>query len=232
VAHDQDAVRDPQGDRQLLLDQQDRQAAPGDLLQEVGDLMHQLRRQPFGRLVDHDQRRIAHQGAADRQHLLLAARQHLAVYVRALAQIGKHLVHVVHRPAPGLAHVLDAEDQVLAGRQGRENVAVLGHVADALAGDDVRLEAGDLLAAEGDRAPRRHLAGDRLDGGRAADAVAAQKAYDLAFVDVERDALQDVALAVIGVQVLDPQHLSHRRSPDRLPAPAGRRESCRVCRWR
>ena len=53
---------------------------------------------------------------------------------------------------------------------------------------------------------RRHQAHDRLAGGGAADAVAAEQADDLAVADAEIDALQDVALAVEGVQVADGQH--------------------------
>ena len=44
---------------------------------------------------------------------------------------------------------------------------------------------------------------DGLERRALADAVAAQQADDLALADVERDAVQDVALAVVGVQVLD-----------------------------
>ena len=40
-----------------------------------------------------------------------------------------------------------------------------------------------------------------LQVGRAADAVAPEQADDLAIADVKVDAMQDVALAVIGVQV-------------------------------
>ena len=56
----------------------------------------------------------------------------------------------------------------------------------------------------------RHVAHDRLDRRRAAGAVAAEKADDLAFADAERDALQDVALAVVRVEVVD---LKHAPSP-------------------
>ena len=68
--------------------------------------------------------------------------------------------------------------------------------------------AGDLLALEGDRALRCDLAHDRLDGGRAADPVAAQQADDLARLNVQIDPLQNVALAVIGVKIAHFQHQS------------------------
>jgi hypothetical protein len=43
---------------------------------------------------------------------------------------------------------------------------------------------------------------DGLERRALADAVAPEQTYDLSSVDVERDAVQDVALAVIGVHVL------------------------------
>jgi hypothetical protein len=40
VAHHIDAVRYPQGDRQLLFDQQDRDAAPGNVGDQAADLLN------------------------------------------------------------------------------------------------------------------------------------------------------------------------------------------------
>jgi hypothetical protein len=52
-----------------------------------------------------------------------------------------------------------------------------------------------------------NFAHDRLDGGGAADAVAAEQTHHLAGGDVEVDALQNMALAVVGVEVT---HLKHQ----------------------
>jgi hypothetical protein len=43
----------------------------------------------------------------------------------------------------------------------------------------------------------------RLQGRALADTVAAEEAYHLAFADFERHPVQDMTLAVIGVDVLD-----------------------------
>ncbi len=83
---------------------------------------------------------------------------------------------------------------------------MLGNVAEAEMRDPVARQARDVAALEPDRALRRHLAHDRLDRGGAADAVAPEQADDLAGVDMHVDALQDVALAVIGVQIGDLEH--------------------------
>jgi len=61
-------------------------------------------------------------------------------------------------------------------------------------------------AAVAHRADRLDKAHDRLAGGRPADSVAAEQADDFAFTDRQVDALQDVALAIKGVQVADFEH--------------------------
>ena len=73
-------------------------------------------------------------------------------------------------------------------------------------GDLVGPQACDRAALEADLADRRHQPHDGLAGGRAADAVAAEQADDLALIDPEVDALQDVALAVEGVEIADLEH--------------------------
>jgi hypothetical protein len=52
---------------------------------------------------------------------------------------------------------------------------------------------------------------DRLQRRALADAVAPEQAHDLAALHVERDAVQDMALAVIGVHVLDRDEGLHGR---------------------
>src|SRR5260370_286102 len=51
---------------------------------------------------------------------------------------------------------------------------------------------------------------DRLEGRALADAVAAQEPDDLPATDRERDGVQDVALAVVAVNVLDGEEGGHR----------------------
>ena len=73
-------------------------------------------------------------------------------------------------------------------------------------GDLVGPQACDRVALESDFTYRRHQSHDGLAGGRAADAVAAEQADDLALIDPEVDALQDVALAVEGMEIADLEH--------------------------
>ena len=62
----------------VLLDQQDRDAELAQRSDDAEDLAHDQRREPEARLVEHQQPRLRHQRAAERQHLPLAARQRAA----------------------------------------------------------------------------------------------------------------------------------------------------------
>src|SRR5205085_6524742 len=120
-------------------------------------------------------------------------------------------------PAALLLGALLPQHEVLVHRELGEDVAVLRHVADAQVGDLVGLAAGDVLALPAHLAAAFHHAHDGLGGGGAAGAVASQQGDDLALAHVELDAVQDMALAVPGVQVVRAQdHLS-------APPPAGGR---------
>src|SRR5262249_11727474 len=113
---------------------------------------------------------------------------------------------VLHAPPRRRPVRLAAKHEILLDRERAEDIAVFRHIADAELGDLVRLEAGYRLALERDRAVRGHVAHDRLQGGRTADAVAPEDADDLPLAHREVDALQHVALAVIGVQTADLEH--------------------------
>ena len=70
MAHDEAAVGQRQRDAELLLDQQHPDAAPSQLAQQLGHLFDEPGREPLGGLVDHEQFGLAHQRAAEREHLL------------------------------------------------------------------------------------------------------------------------------------------------------------------
>ncbi len=72
----------------------------------------------------------------------------------------------------------------------------------------------DLLVAKAHRALSLDHAEDGLGHGRAPHPVAAQQRDDLAFADMRIDAVEDMALAVVGVQALHVQHaLAHQCAP-------------------
>src|SRR5580658_1804450 len=87
LLHEIDALARREGERHVLLDQQDRDALPVQRVDDLSDLRHHARHQAFGRLVEQDDPRLEHHGAGDREHLLLAARQRAA---RLAAPLGEH----------------------------------------------------------------------------------------------------------------------------------------------
>src|ERR1700724_2199933 len=87
LLHEIDALARREGERHVLLDQQDGDALLGERGDDLPDLRHHARHQAFGRLVEQDDLRLEHHGAGDREHLLLAARQRAA---RLVAPLGEH----------------------------------------------------------------------------------------------------------------------------------------------
>src|SRR4030081_1242507 len=84
-------VRDPGERRHVLVDDQDRLALRLEPFHAAPDLGADERCQPFRRLVEDEQARIGHQGASDREHLLLAAGERAAETARASRELGKEL---------------------------------------------------------------------------------------------------------------------------------------------
>src|SRR5262249_38719441 len=101
---------------------------------------------------------------------------------------------------------LEPELQVLPHRQRGEDLAILRHVADAGVGNLIGAQPGDALALEQDLADGLDEPHDRLARGRTADAVPAEQAHDLAGLHLEVHALEDVTLAVEGVEVPHREH--------------------------
>ena len=105
------------------------------------------------------------------------------------------------------------QHQVFLERQAGENAALFGAVADAQVRNPVRRQADRLAAVDHDRAGA--LAGqaqDRAQRRGAPGAVAPEQRHHFAAVHPEIDAVQDVRLAVAGVQVLE-RRFGDQRSP-------------------
>src|SRR5438093_647311 len=83
--------RDPSQGRHVLVDDQDRLASHLEPVHAAPDLGTNERRESFGRLVENEQARVGHQRAADREHLLLAARERAAEAARARREPRKQL---------------------------------------------------------------------------------------------------------------------------------------------
>ena len=146
MTHDQASVRDVHGDGEFLLDQQHRQPAVTQGFQVVSNQRNNFWCQALGGFVDDDQVWVTHQGAAQGQHLLLAAREHAGLVVLPLFEAGEQAVHVLKRPAALLVASFLPQHQVLVHCQRGENVAVFGHIAQAKFGNLKRLAPQNLSA--------------------------------------------------------------------------------------
>ena len=107
--------------------------------------------------------------------------------------------------------------EVLPDREGREDALAARHHHHAAAGDLVGGQALQLLPGEGDRpAARLEQVGDALEQGRLAGAVGAEEGDDLALVDVEVQAEEDLHRAVGRVEVLARRGSARARCSRRL----------------
>ena len=105
-------------------------------------------------------------------------------------------------------------DIVLCPSFAARQAAEKGRDLDAELRDAVRGPARRLVAEELDAAAaRRGQPGEAPHRRRLAGAVAPEHRDDLAFAHVERDAAQDVALAVVGLDGVDDEHRLHSGSP-------------------
>ncbi len=171
--------------------------------QAVPDLLANQRREAFGGFIQNQEFRIGHQRAADRQHLLLAARQCHAHIVAALGETWKQRMDLFDGPGIGIAcPIARGCHQIFVDRQIRKNLPPFRHQADTELCDFIRWLATHLLPTETDSAGAgaRH-AHDGADGRGLAHAVAAHQGDHLADADGKRQAKQHLAQAIAG---LDP----------------------------
>ena len=108
-------------------------------------------------------------------------------------------------------HALEpSQRQIVGDRHPGEQTSALRYVSDASAGDLGRGEARRILAGDPDRARSGWSDADhRLQQRRLAGAVAAKQCHDFVLAHVERDGVEDVALAIEGVDLID--HQERRR---------------------
>src|SRR3954471_9698246 len=198
VAEHVRAVGDLERERHVLLDEQHRGAElGGDAAQDGKQPLDDHWREPEAHLVDQQHARRADQRAPDREHLLLAARQHAGLAVKALAQL-RQQVQQLRVPRIALRR---REREVLAHRHAEEQRPALGHERDAAARKPMGGDAGEVLAVQGD-APldARQQAGDRGQRRRLARAVWPEQRDDLAGRDPEREVAHDRDAVVAGTQ--------------------------------
>ena len=198
----------------VLLGQQDRRPLVSEPSDDAGHLGDEHRGQAFGRLVHDEHHRPRHERACDGQHLLFAAAQLVSPVAAALGQAGEHRKHLIEVPArrarrPGRLGPRrpDRDRQVLVDRQRRKDPTALRDEADAHVKNAMRRQPGDLHAVEEHAARTRgRQADNRAAQRRLPDAVPAEDRGDTALLHVKRDALEHMAVAVVGVHIDGLQH--------------------------
>jgi hypothetical protein len=177
-----------ESNRDVLLHEQDGDPEIANLHQGLGEHVDYARRQPERKLVDQQQLGFAHQGAADRAHLLLAARKRAGGLPPALCQDREQLVDAFEVGAQCIAVTLavGAHQQVVADAHRTEQPAAFRHVGDPARDHVVGREFAEIFSVELDRArPCPQDAGDCAQQCRLAGAVGADETDDLAFTNVE-----------------------------------------------
>src|SRR5690554_884883 len=124
-----------------------------------------------------------------------------------LLETGKPFVDLFQCPLlTGLTFLFHAQFEVLQHRKPGEDGPVFRHIANSGMGNFMGLLATERLAIELHVADGGYETHYRLAKGGAADAVAPQQADNLARLDRHVDPAEDVALAVVGIQILNLEH--------------------------
>src|SRR3989442_14630606 len=168
----EDVVRvgDPRQRGDVFVDQQNRLPARLETRDATPDLSPDERREPLRRLVEDEQARVRHEGAPDREHLLLPAGERAAEDALTLGERGKEVEDRLDRPRVGAAAaVRRGRHEGLAHREVRKDLAALRHEADPDLRDAVGRQPVDRTAEDPDLAGlRQHAPLDRALGGRLA----------------------------------------------------------------
>src|SRR6266568_1076286 len=248
VLQHHDVLAGAHDEAHVVLDEQDGDAAPLDLADELDEEVRLLLVHPPGRLVEDEQLRVGGEGAGDLEPALVAVGEVLRELHPLLAQadegeLGERplqrralLLHLAGRAehggeeaGPGAA--VPAGQHVLDRRELLEEADVLEGPGHAQHHDAMRLHAQQRPLAEADRpAVGAVVAGDEVEGGGLAGAVRADEPDDGALRHVEGDVVHGGEAAEA---LRDPPHLEQRahcasstrdRSPSRK---RGRRSGSR-----
>src|SRR3954453_12876057 len=121
-------------------------------------------------------------------------------------QLGEQLEDPCQRPVTR-AGAAGESGQILAHGKAWENAALLRHKTEAKPSERIRRQRGDITPVVADASgPRMQVAHHRENGRGLAGAVSPQQADHFALAYRERYAMQDVAVAVIGVDILQLEH--------------------------
>src|SRR5262249_26804717 len=216
AVEDHDVVGHVEHELGVLLDQHDRQPLglqPPDGRHDLGD---DLRRQPFRRLVHQEHARVRHQRAPDRQHLLLAARERAGDLPAALLKPREQRGDRLERPEHGHSalRLAPGHGEVFADGEATKHAAALRDQGHPERRDGLGRPAGDGAAVDADRAAAGREQADRdVHRGRLAGAVASEQAQQPPLAQTQRHAVQHVAVAVEGVDLVERERVVRHGAP-------------------
>eukprot|EP01022_Parablepharisma_sp_SALTPOND_P023847 TRINITY_DN5217_c0_g3_i1.p1 TRINITY_DN5217_c0_g3~~TRINITY_DN5217_c0_g3_i1.p1 ORF type:complete len:539 (+),score=121.08 TRINITY_DN5217_c0_g3_i1:947-2563(+) len=219
--HDVDAIGQPADHRKVLLNDDG-----GDpflhLAQDAKDLGDDYGGQALGGLVHQQHAGLAHQGAPDQQDLALPAGEPPGLAVQKLFELGVEPQEPLHRGLQPFARGVGGQLQIVAHGQIAEDLLVLGHEAQAQAGHLVGPEAQQRLALKGDGAlAGRQESGDGFEQGGLACPVAPHHEHHLPALQVYRDPVQRLGVAVGNIYVLHLQHVVLSSAPQQHSRTSG-----------
>ena len=206
LAYDEHNVGVLQHEIHVLLDEQNAQAFLLEDVDDFAELAYDQRGKTFAGFVHQQISGIAHQGPRHSQHLLFAAAEQIAAVASAFFKNGEQLVHTVECPL-ATATAAAVDNEVLLHRQRLEDAALLRNQSHAEFHNGLRGQPREFAVVQRDAAgTRRCHAHNRTHQRGLAHAVATEQSDNFARFQRQRDPLQEVALAVVGVNVLDLQH--------------------------
>ena len=187
----------------VLLDHDHRHAALAHLGNDLVEFVDDARRETEADLVAEQQARIGEQRPAERDHLLLSAREFARMAAAPLLEHREPLVHLIVADL-ALAAELPADAQVFEHGKRRKELAALGDERDPLGDDVAGRERGKVVAVEARQAGHAAgLAHERLEEGRFARAVGPDDRDDLALADREVDIVHSLEGVVEDAEFFD-----------------------------
>src|ERR1035437_837747 len=203
LEHAGDPMGNAHGTRQILLDKQHGRPTADQGVDRAVDGVNRLRGQAERDLVEQQETRIGHQGAADRGGLLLAPGERGGPRGAERSEQGKSFENGVDAPG-ALACVPSGDEQVLLNGQPREQPPALGHETDTHPGAPVCRDPRDIVLVEEDPPTVGSMgSADGAQQRRLTCAVGTDQRQHLALLNVQGHVAHRSQQAVGGIDVLD-----------------------------
>src|SRR5260370_26643104 len=196
-----------QGQWYILFDQQHGDIFAVEHVNNRQDFGHHTGHQSLCWLIQQDDFRLEHHRARNGEHLLLTTGERAAGLVATLGQYREVAVDLIQQfGLSSLAHTVAIEPraEIFGDRQQSENPPIFRHIADPEPRQPMCRQMGDRpTLKQHPPLARMDEPHDRLERRALANPVATEEADHLAYSDSERDPVENMALAVIGMDIVD-----------------------------